>query len=425
MKSLLSWPALRQLAWTGLASEPRVTAHRLLVQADALSHARQAGWQPVVGKVAAPSLAPPEMHPAPDATGAQLLDELLHNADSSLLAQYYAGLAKRGLRIPDALLAAVLAEADRHRGYGQVGIAYHYPSLVQVLGERGRWLARLHPSWRDLLAVPSAPPTWPPAPPEARQEQRFWEMARVCLTLTHPIPNELQLVITLPQEGSSETQQDGSGQLPTTGLPRLVYLLERVSPHRWSAYWHLSPAQILALAAALPEKRELLAAWSAATALYQQADWAVALLEEQLTEEQWSWGNIETVRLLPPDQVAALVLPRVPVGARLSDPPASWQDALQMLRFPWPDSVLRRLVQVLEDSECSGDRRLRTAGRLMYRLLAEATAPAQCDYVEQRLEALRVAPQFNYDNVHYLSYLIAQLQLKRRVAQLFDTPATS
>jgi hypothetical protein len=60
----------------------------------------------------------------------------------------------------------------------------------------------------------------------------------------------------------------------------------------------------------------------------------------------------------------------------------------------------------------------------MYRLLAEATAPAQGDYVEQRLEALRVAPQFNYDNVHYLSYLIAQLQLKRRVAQLFDTPDT-
>jgi hypothetical protein len=213
--------------------------------------------------------------------------------------------------------------------------------------------------------------------------------------------------------------------LPTTGLPRLVYLLEHVSPHRWSEHWQLLPAQVLALAAALPEGPELLEAWSAATALYKQVDWAVALLERQLADEQWLWGPSMPVWVLPPEQVAALVLPRVPVGARLSDPPASWQAILQALRPPWPATVLRRLVQALEDSECSGDRHSRTAGRLMYQLLVEATAPAQCDYVEQRLEALRVAPGFNHDNVHYPPYLITQLRFKRRVAQLFDAPGTT
>lgn len=442
MKSLPSWLALRQLAWSGthpgprsgaappLAGRPPFTAYRLLVEADALARARQAGWQLAAGQVAGPSLPPPETHPAVGAVGAQLLHELLQHSDYSLLADYYAGLAAHGLRIPHHLLAAALAEADTHRYSRQARLAYGYPALRQVLGERGQWLTQQHPTWRDLLQeVPDGTKSWSPPPPEAVQEQQFWEEARAGLVLRSVAPNEQQLLLTIARKSPAQEQrelfQGLHGALPKDGLPRLLYMLARVSPRRWSAQWQLAPAQILALATALPEETELLQAWAMAATVFQQAEWALALLERQLADEHWPRSTEAFVRVLPPEQIAALVLPRVPDGAELSDPPAPWQDALQMLRPPWPAVVVRRLVQALVDTERRGDNDLRTAARLMYMQLQRATALAQCVFVIQQLKALQAAPRFDPFNVPYASHLVTHLRLKHRLAQLFDTVDTA
>ncbi len=108
----------------------------LLLQAGVQAMIEQAGHE--AAALPPPvSAAPPDDAPA----GSPRLVGLLQNAlasDANELLKEFAGLLQSsGLRIPPDLLPAVLDVQD--------------PSLreavLPVLGERGRWLSRFHPSW--------------------------------------------------------------------------------------------------------------------------------------------------------------------------------------------------------------------------------------------------------------------------------------
>lgn len=70
----------------------------------------------------------------------RLLERMLADRDVEFLPELLALLEKAGARAPDRLLPEVLA-----RG---VKIPRLRPSLLPVIGERGRWLAALNPAWR-------------------------------------------------------------------------------------------------------------------------------------------------------------------------------------------------------------------------------------------------------------------------------------
>ncbi|WP_018657951.1 DUF5691 domain-containing protein [Actinomadura flavalba] len=135
-------------------------AGRLLDQAAVLAVGRRAGLLPHVPddvEVLAP--APPEELPVVPAAAAQRLDGLLQapGADPSR-AEWLETAARLGLRVPPALLPAVL-------DLGRDGAGRPLrPVIARVAGRRGVWLALQNPRWAYLLGytgdAPEADDIW-------------------------------------------------------------------------------------------------------------------------------------------------------------------------------------------------------------------------------------------------------------------------
>jgi hypothetical protein len=112
---------------------------RLLWLAGALDAWARAGARP--GRPSPLPACPPETTPAAPAGVRALMDLLGDTPSHPLLGELYRRLAALGLRLPHAVLARVL-DATHHRGL-----------VPPLLGERGRWLARLRPSWAWAIAA--------------------------------------------------------------------------------------------------------------------------------------------------------------------------------------------------------------------------------------------------------------------------------
>jgi hypothetical protein len=169
-----TWSQLRQQALAGLHAgaapgwplpAPPVDAscaHQLLLRVGKFVRAARTNWQPVRGTGTSPLPAPPETQPILGTSGEQLLQQMLQDAFSSFLEHYYSELAACGWRVPHQVLGAVLARASQQHEYQSLN-----EYLPEVLGERGRWLARLHPAWRPLVAFCDER-TWTHGTPEER-----------------------------------------------------------------------------------------------------------------------------------------------------------------------------------------------------------------------------------------------------------------
>lgn len=114
-------------------------AQRSLWLAGALDAWARAGARP--GRPSPVPACPPEAAPAAPAGVRALMDLLGDTPSHPVLAELYRRLAVLGLRLPYAVLARAL-DATHHRAL-----------LRPLLGERGRWLARLQPGWGWAVAA--------------------------------------------------------------------------------------------------------------------------------------------------------------------------------------------------------------------------------------------------------------------------------
>jgi hypothetical protein len=107
----------------------------LLLRAGTRAVYRAAGRLAESG-IEAPQPAPDETVSACSAKAAELLGRLLVDQRTSILVEALERLRLAGLRLPHALLPGAMNVVQELR-----------PAVVAVLGERGRWLARLNPEW--------------------------------------------------------------------------------------------------------------------------------------------------------------------------------------------------------------------------------------------------------------------------------------
>jgi hypothetical protein len=107
----------------------------LLLRAGTRAVYRAAGRLAESG-IEAPQPAPDETISACSAKAAELLGRLLVDQRTSILLEALERLRLAGLRLPHALLPGAMNVVQELR-----------PAVVAVLGERGRWLARLNPEW--------------------------------------------------------------------------------------------------------------------------------------------------------------------------------------------------------------------------------------------------------------------------------------
>lgn len=107
----------------------------LLLRAGTRAVYRAAGRLAESG-IEAPQPAPDETISACSAKAAELLGRLLVDQRTSILLEALERLRLAGLRLPHALLPGAMNAVQELR-----------PAVDAVLGERGRWLARLNPEW--------------------------------------------------------------------------------------------------------------------------------------------------------------------------------------------------------------------------------------------------------------------------------------
>jgi hypothetical protein len=107
----------------------------LLLRAGTRAVYRAAGRLAESG-IEGPQPAPDETISACSAKAAELLGRLLVDQRTSILLEALERLRLAGLRLPHALLPGAMNVVQELR-----------PAVVAVLGERGRWLARLNPEW--------------------------------------------------------------------------------------------------------------------------------------------------------------------------------------------------------------------------------------------------------------------------------------
>ncbi len=153
---------LQQLAST--TSDP---ATRLLRSAAVLAVCGAAGAS-AVATAGEGSAAPDDSSPVlPDPASLTLLSWVLREAPARLQHIALQRLAKRGWRLPVALLPATLE-------VGRRSIALR-PPVLGAIGARGRWLAALNPDWRYAVGVSDE------APLEERWAHGSMEQRRVVL----------------------------------------------------------------------------------------------------------------------------------------------------------------------------------------------------------------------------------------------------
>jgi hypothetical protein len=83
---------------------------------------------------------------------------LLEGSSDSLLPEFFHLLKTHGYNFPAQYLAVLLLRPDAQKWV---------PSLLEILGEQGRWLLRQHPDWRNFIEMPEV--DWYAADLEERQ----------------------------------------------------------------------------------------------------------------------------------------------------------------------------------------------------------------------------------------------------------------
>ena len=110
---------------------------KLLLLAGAWAVYMEAG-QMAQPAQALPAAAPEERQWICSPGAAQLIDEMLSGQHADLLPEALARLKESDLRLPPSLLPAALSARSTELR----------PAIMEVLGERGRWLSQFNPEWQ-------------------------------------------------------------------------------------------------------------------------------------------------------------------------------------------------------------------------------------------------------------------------------------
>jgi Family of unknown function (DUF5691) len=120
----------------------------VLLDAAALAVAYRRGGTPPEQVPSEPERAPAEPRPGPTPRAAALLADLFARKPD-LVGYWCEAAAAAGLVAAEAQLPALLDLAATQPALR--------PAIIPVLGRRGRWLARMQPSWAPLAAIPDGP----------------------------------------------------------------------------------------------------------------------------------------------------------------------------------------------------------------------------------------------------------------------------
>ncbi|SET37237.1 DUF5691 domain-containing protein [Hymenobacter actinosclerus] len=226
---------------------------QLLLAAGTLALLQKAGFQPPTALVPPPAPAAAETRVPLGPLGADSLRQLLSQGElQPLLPDYLVRVGEAGRRVPAAGLVPLLHLAARSTDVAA--------ALGPALGQRGRWLAALHPSWSRLLQKHVAPETvaahdlgpWETGTlPErlAWLEQRLGQDADAARAL---------LLAALPTEPAKVQQpllELLADHLPATTEPALEKVLENLLRARGQEVRRLASELLVRLpGAALPKR---------------------------------------------------------------------------------------------------------------------------------------------------------------------------
>jgi len=168
------------------APEPR--EEQVLLAAGSLALVRKAGFKAPAAVASEISPAPAETAPTLGPKGQDALQQLLMERYPALLSDYLGSLAQAGRRVPHPLLVPLLT-------YVRTRSELHAPAAA-VLGERGRWLARLNPDWQPVLAASDVPDSAAWETGTLSQRQSYLQV----LHRQDPDKARALLAATLPQE---------------------------------------------------------------------------------------------------------------------------------------------------------------------------------------------------------------------------------
>ncbi|MET4105913.1 DUF5691 domain-containing protein [Hymenobacter sp. UYP22] len=183
--------------------------------------------------------------------------------------------------------------------------------------------------------------------------QRLWQRTEPLVQLKRNLLSKKLLVELPATDWDKNWLLDGIEQkdnrFPGEKAALLGQLLALIPPQRWTDHWNLSSTKIIDLTADTEWAELLLAAWSEAAVLHQDAAWARALLEWLHAQPRKKAPNLPVARLatvLPPPQLIELVLPLLNATPHFSTD-APWQHLLQLVPAPWPETLTRRVVELL------------------------------------------------------------------------------
>jgi hypothetical protein len=129
----------------------------VLAAAALLFQYERAGQIPSAADATRPQPCPVDEMPRCNAAASVRLAGLLQQTQSPLLAEWLRVAAERELRAPEEHLPALLDAGKQHRELR--------PLIVEVLGNRGRWLAAHNPAWSYAVEA------WP----EQMQSDELWQ----------------------------------------------------------------------------------------------------------------------------------------------------------------------------------------------------------------------------------------------------------
>ncbi|GAA4362967.1 DUF5691 domain-containing protein [Hymenobacter saemangeumensis] len=178
---------------TDLPEDADAREKLLLLTSGALALAQKAGFQAVAAPLL-PAPAPTEAWQPLGRRGAECIRALLDdNRYHGLLADYLSQLRAHRRLIPSALLVPVL----HHKTFRSLLAG----DLTNILGERGRWLARQNPEWQALAIdteAPADPAIWETGTPAQRRAHLRQ------LHQTDPAQARELLAAALPAEPASQ-----------------------------------------------------------------------------------------------------------------------------------------------------------------------------------------------------------------------------
>ncbi|WP_163513361.1 DUF5691 domain-containing protein [Fodinicola acaciae] len=158
-------PVARSLREVADLHQPPDPPGTLLDAAAFMTAYRRAG-KPLQSPVATPRPAPDDRLPTASALVSAALTDILAGGDTILLDELVTAMTAAGFRAPEARIPALLDRAAMHGDLAK--------PLVEVVGERGRWLAAQRPEWRKLLAygeiAAPLPDDWRVADPLTRRD---------------------------------------------------------------------------------------------------------------------------------------------------------------------------------------------------------------------------------------------------------------